>query len=61
MAYVKDKRWNDPFEPDDGLRVLICRYRLGASAKPRHEWERALGSVATAAWHVRSLSFTCEC
>lgn len=24
---VRTKRWNDPPEPDDGYRLLICRYR----------------------------------
>ncbi len=24
---LKTKRWNDPPEPDDGWRLLICRYR----------------------------------
>ena len=45
MAYVKDKRWNDPFEPDDGLRVLICRYRPRGVSQAKvtwHEWEQAL-------------------
>ena len=45
VAYLKDKRWNDPFEPDDGLRVLICRYRPRGLSRAKvtwHEWERAL-------------------
>jgi uncharacterized protein YeaO (DUF488 family) len=45
MAYVKDKRWNDPIDPDDGLRVLICRIRPRGVAKANetwHRWERAL-------------------
>jgi len=24
---VRTKRWNDPREPDDGFRLLVCRYR----------------------------------
>jgi uncharacterized protein YeaO (DUF488 family) len=43
--YVNDKRWNDPFDPDDGHRVLICRIRprgLPKSAQTWHAWEQAL-------------------
>jgi uncharacterized protein YeaO (DUF488 family) len=24
---IKTKRWNDPAELDDGVRILVCRYR----------------------------------
>ncbi|MFT3924036.1 MAG: DUF488 family protein [Myxococcales bacterium] len=30
---MRTKRWNDPVDPDDGLRILICRFRpRGVSA-----------------------------
>jgi uncharacterized protein YeaO (DUF488 family) len=39
---VKTKRWNDPPEPDDGFRVLICRYRPRGVSKSAETWD---------AWH----------
>ena len=36
---VKTKRWNAPIEPDDGLRVLICRYRPRALPKAKETWD----------------------
>src|SRR5437870_10363333 len=36
---IKQKRWNDPREPDDGLRVLICRYRPRALPKRDETWD----------------------
>jgi|SRR5262245_63622022 len=36
---IKTKRWNDPIEADDGLRVLICRYRPRALRKENETWE----------------------
>jgi uncharacterized protein YeaO (DUF488 family) len=35
---IKTKRWNDPVEPDDGWRVLICRYRPRALPKKDETW-----------------------
>jgi uncharacterized protein YeaO (DUF488 family) len=35
---IKTKRWNDPSEPDDGLRVLVCRYRPRALPKSKETW-----------------------
>jgi uncharacterized protein YeaO (DUF488 family) len=43
---IKTKRWNDPVEPDDGTRLLICRYRpRGVSKQDEtwNEWIPALG------------------
>jgi uncharacterized protein YeaO (DUF488 family) len=43
---IKTKRWNDPREPDDGFRLLICRYRPRALKKELEtwdQWEKALG------------------
>jgi uncharacterized protein YeaO (DUF488 family) len=36
---IKTKRWNDPAEPDDGHRLLICRYRPRALPKADETWD----------------------
>jgi uncharacterized protein YeaO (DUF488 family) len=36
---IKTKRWNDPAEPDDGFRLLICRYRPRGVRKTDETWE----------------------
>jgi uncharacterized protein YeaO (DUF488 family) len=36
---LKTRRWNDPAEPDDGFRVLICRYRPRALPKKDETWD----------------------
>lgn len=36
---VKTKRWNDPKEPDDGFRLLICRYRPRGLPKGEETWD----------------------
>jgi uncharacterized protein YeaO (DUF488 family) len=36
---IKTKRWNDPAEPDDGLRVLVCRYRPRGGRKADETWD----------------------
>lgn len=40
-AVIKTKRWNDPTEPDDGLRVLICRYRPRGVPRKEETWHLA--------------------
>jgi uncharacterized protein YeaO (DUF488 family) len=43
---IKTKRWNDDREPDDGFRLLICRYRPRALKKENEtwdQWEKDLG------------------
>jgi uncharacterized protein YeaO (DUF488 family) len=35
---MKIKRWNDPKEPDDGFRLLVCRYRPRALPKKDETW-----------------------
>lgn len=43
---IKTKRWNDPAEPDDGFRLLVCRYRprgLPKSDETWDAWEPELG------------------
>jgi uncharacterized protein YeaO (DUF488 family) len=36
---IKTKRWNDPLEPDDGHRLLICRYRPRGVRKTEEKWD----------------------
>jgi uncharacterized protein YeaO (DUF488 family) len=36
---IKTKRWCVPAEPDDGLRVLVCRYRPRALPKAKETWD----------------------
>jgi uncharacterized protein YeaO (DUF488 family) len=36
---IKTKRWNDPKEPDDGFRLLVCRYRPRALPKKDETWD----------------------
>ena len=42
---MRTKRWNDPASPDDGFRLLICRYRprgVPSNAEPWDGWCVAL-------------------
>lgn len=36
---IKTKRWNDPSEPDDGYRLLVCRYRPRGVRKADETWD----------------------
>jgi uncharacterized protein YeaO (DUF488 family) len=36
---LKTKRWNDPREPDDGYRLLVCRYRPRGVARADETWD----------------------
>jgi uncharacterized protein YeaO (DUF488 family) len=35
---IRTKRWCDPIEPDDGFRLLVCRYRPRGVAKRDETW-----------------------
>lgn len=35
---IRTKRWNDPVEKDDGLRMLVTRFRPRALPKNRETW-----------------------
>src|ERR1700742_2405538 len=35
---IKTKRWNAPIEPDDGERILVCRYRPRGVSKADETW-----------------------
>jgi uncharacterized protein YeaO (DUF488 family) len=42
---IRTRRWNDPAEPGDGLRILVCRYRprgVAAADETWDEWWKAL-------------------
>lgn len=36
---IRTKRWNDPVEPDDGYRLLICRHRPRGVKKEDETWD----------------------
>jgi uncharacterized protein YeaO (DUF488 family) len=35
---LRTKRWNDPAEPEDGFRLLICRIRPRGVSKQKETW-----------------------
>jgi uncharacterized protein YeaO (DUF488 family) len=37
---LKTKRWDERKEPDDGFRVLICRYRPRGLPKKDETWDK---------------------
>jgi uncharacterized protein YeaO (DUF488 family) len=39
MGEVRTRRWNDPRRPDDGLRVLVCRYRPRGVSRQEETWD----------------------
>jgi uncharacterized protein YeaO (DUF488 family) len=43
---IRTRRWNDDVRPDDGTRILVCRYRPRGVRKEEEtwdEWSRDLG------------------
>lgn len=36
---IHTKRWNDPAAPDDGFRLLVCRYRPRGVTKADETWD----------------------
>jgi len=36
---IRTKRWDDPAEPEDGFRLLVCRYRPRGVAKSDETWD----------------------
>src|SRR5687767_12537380 len=36
---IRTSRWNDPAEPGDGWRLLVCRYRPRGLPKARETWD----------------------
>lgn len=43
---IRIKRWNDPIEPSDGWRVLICRYRPRGLRKENETWHTWIKELA---------------
>lgn len=35
---IRTKQWNDPIEPADGTRILVCRYRPRGVSKAGETW-----------------------
>ena len=35
---IRTKRWNDAIEPDDGYRLLVCRYRPRGVKREGEPW-----------------------
>jgi len=44
---VRTKRWHDPAEKDDGLRLLICRIRPRGVPKAKETEPRRVAIQAT--------------
>jgi uncharacterized protein YeaO (DUF488 family) len=38
VTAIRTKRWNDPAEPDDGFRLLVCRFRPRGVRKDAETW-----------------------
>jgi uncharacterized protein YeaO (DUF488 family) len=36
---IKTKRWNDPRDKNDGMRILVCRFRPRALKKEDETWD----------------------
>lgn len=36
---IRTKRWNDPAEPEDGFRLLVCRFRPRGVPKEGEPWD----------------------
>jgi uncharacterized protein YeaO (DUF488 family) len=36
---IRTKRWNDPVEPEDGFRLLVCRIRPRGVPKATEPWD----------------------
>jgi uncharacterized protein YeaO (DUF488 family) len=36
---IRTRRWDDPAEPGDGTRILVCRYRPRALRKELETWD----------------------
>ena len=36
---IRTKRWDDPRDPEDGFRLLVCRYRPRGLPKAEETWD----------------------
>jgi uncharacterized protein YeaO (DUF488 family) len=53
-AELRTRRWNDPAEPGDGARILICRYRPRGVKKSDETWDEWVKEVAPSAELLRA-------
>lgn len=42
---LRTRRWCDPVDPDDGVRILVCRYRPRGVRKQDETWDRWLPAL----------------
>ena len=40
LMAIRTRRWNEPVRPDDGLRILVTRFRPRGVRKERETWTR---------------------
>ncbi len=43
---IRTRRWNDPPEPGEGLRILVCRYRPRGVKKTDETWDEWMKELA---------------
>jgi len=43
---IRTKRWNDPVEPSDGYRLLVCRYRPRGVKRTDEPWDAWCSALA---------------
>lgn len=43
---IRTKRWNDPASPEDGYRLLVCRYRPRGVKKEGEPWDAWCSALA---------------
>lgn len=46
---VRTKRWNDPIEPEDGYRLLVCRYRPRGVPREGEPWDAWCSALSPSA------------
>lgn len=42
---IRTRRWNDPREPDDGRRILVCRFRPRALPRSQETWDEWIAAL----------------
>lgn len=58
---IRTKRWNDPAEPDDGYRLLVCRYRPRGVRREDEPWDAWCSALApSVALHAAAYGKTGE-
>jgi uncharacterized protein YeaO (DUF488 family) len=46
---IRTRRWNDPEQPGDGVRILVCRYRPRGLPKGEETWDEWRKQLAPSA------------